>query len=268
MMLTQVTMDLITVTGVRVARSRADLALAPDEIALGGGTWLYSEPQPGVTGLVDLTGMGWEPVTRTPEMITIAATCPVATLRDLPGSALFRQCADSLLASWKIQNIATVGGNIATALPAGPMTSLAASLDGTAVIWSADRERRMPVAQFVTGVRTTALEPGEVLRAVELPISALHRTAFRRISLSPLGRTGTLVIGRRDARAETVITVTGGTTRPRVLRFATLPSPEQVAIAVDAIDDWYDDPHGAPDWRHAMSRRFALEILEELSHAV
>ena len=265
MMLTQRTMDLITVTEVRVARTRADLALAPGEIALGGGTWLYSEPQPGVTGLVDLTGMGWDPVIRTADLLTIAATCPVATLRDLPDSPLFRQCADALLASWKIQNIATVGGNIATALPAGPMTALAASLDGTAVIWSADSERRMPVASFVTGVRTTALEPGEVLRAVELPLAALHRTAFRRIALSPLGRTGTLVIGRRDAGGETVVTVTGGTSRPRLLRFPAPPTPAEVGAAVDAIDDWYDDPHGSPDWRHAMSRRFALEILDELA---
>ena len=264
MMETQTTMDLISVTGVRVARERVDLALAPGEIALGGGTWLYSEPQPGVTGLVDLTGLGWEPVTRDAQTLTIAATCPVATLRELPDSPLFRQCADSLLASWKIQNIATVGGNIATALPAGPMTSLAASLDGIAVIWSATTERRMPVAEFVTGVRTTALEPGEVLRAVELPLAALHRTAFRRIALSPLGRTGTLVIGRRDASGQTVITVTGGTPRPYVLRFPAPPAAAELAAAVDGIADWYSDAHGAPDWRHAMSRGFALEVLEEL----
>ena len=52
-------MDLNTVTSYRFARSRDDLALAPGEIILGGGTWLFSEPQPAVTGLVDLTTMGW-----------------------------------------------------------------------------------------------------------------------------------------------------------------------------------------------------------------
>ena len=258
-------MDLITVTDVRVPRTRAELTLASGERVLGGGTWLYSEPQPEVRVLVDLTAMGWEPVARTDDALVIAATCPVATLRDLPDSPLFRQCADSLLASWKIQNIATVGGNIATALPAGPMTSLAAALDGTAVIWTANTERRMPVAEFVSGIRTTALVPGELLRAVELPLASLHRTAFRRIALSPLGRTGTLVIGRRDASGQTVITVTGGTTRPQQLRFPAPPTAAEVTAAVDGIDTWFTDAHGAADWRHAMSERFALEILEELS---
>ena len=259
-------MDLIEVRDVRVARTRADVVFAPGERAMGGGTWLYSEPQPGLTGIVDLTGMGWEPIVRTADNITVAATCTIAMLRELPDSELFLQCADSLLASWKIQQTATVGGNIALALPAGPMTSLAASLDGVALIWtSGGDERRVPVVDFVTGVVQTVLGPGEVLRAIELPTASLHHTAFRRISRSSMGRTGTLVIGRMDASGETVFTVTGGTTRPRQLRFGEAPSPAAVASGVDSIDDWYDDPHGSPDWRRAMSLRFAEQIRKELA---
>src|SRR5437763_1889176 len=48
-------MDLPGLTDVRVARSRADLVLSGTVAPLGGGTWLYSEPQPHLTGLVDLT---------------------------------------------------------------------------------------------------------------------------------------------------------------------------------------------------------------------
>ncbi|MGV8895737.1 MAG: FAD binding domain-containing protein [Rhodoglobus sp.] len=265
MLLTQSIMDLIDVEHVRVARTRADTVLAPGERAMGGGTWLYSEPQPGLTGIVDLAGMGWEPVVRTAETITIAATCTIETLRALP-EPLFEQCADSLLASWKILSVATVGGNIALALPAGPMTSLAASLDGIAVIWTVDGgERRVPVADFVTGVTTTVLGAGEILRSIELPIASLHRTAFRRISRSAMGRTGTLVIGRVDASGETVFTVTGGTARPHQLRFDDAPSAADVASAVDSIPDWYDDPHGAPDWRRAMSLLLAEQIRQELA---
>ena len=263
--LTRSIMDLIGVHDVRVARTRSDVVFGPGERALGGGTWLYSEPQPGLTGLVDLTALDWEPIARSAETITVSATCTIETLRALP-EPLFQQCADSLLASWKIQRTATVGGNIALGLPAGPMTSLAASLDGVAVIWTVDGgERRVPVVEFVTGVVTTVLSPGEILRAIELPAASLHCTAFRRIARSPMGRTGTLVIGRVDASGETVVTVTGGTTRPRQLRFEAAPSAEAVASAVDSIDNWYDDPHGAPDWRRAMSLLFAEQIRQELS---
>jgi CO/xanthine dehydrogenase FAD-binding subunit len=255
-------MDLVTVQSARVARERGDLALTPGEVPLGGGTWLYSEPQD-ATGVVDLLGMGWEPVTRTPSAIVVAATCTVETLRAL--GPFFEQCADSLLASWKIQRVATVGGNIALSLPAGPMTSLAVALDATLELWTATGSRTVPASEFVTGVRTNVLAPGEVVRSVEIPLSSLHRTAFRRIALSPLGRTGTLVTGRTDATGLTVISVTGGTARPHRLAFDAPPTAAQVASAVDSIPDWYLDPHGSPDWRRAMSLVFAEEIRAELA---
>ena len=249
-------MDLITVQSARVARTRGDLALAPGEVVIGGGTWLYSEPQQ-ATGVVDLLGMPWAPVTRTDEFLSIAATCTIASLRALPDSPLFLQCADSLLASWKVQGVATVGGNIALSLPAGPMTSLAVALDATLVLWTATAERHVAAADFVTGVQRNVLEAGEVIRSIEIPLASLERTGFRRIALSPLGRTGTLVIARPG-----VVTISGGTERPHQVHFDTAG---QLIGGIDAIDDWYDDAHGAPDWRRAMSLRFALELLEELA---
>ena len=250
-------MDLVAVQSSRVARTRDDLALAPGEAVIGGGTWLFSEEQGHVTGIVDLLGMEWAPVTRSDTTLSIAATCPIAVLRELPDSPLFLQRADSLLASWKIQRIATVGGNIALALPAGPMTSLAVALDADLVIWTSTSERRVAAADFVTGVQSTVLQPGEVIRSIEIPLASLDRSGFRRIALSPLGRTGTLVIGRPG-----MVTVSGGTTRPHQVLFETA---DDLIRGIDAIDDWYDDPHGAPDWRRAMSLRFALELHEELA---
>lgn len=253
-------MDLIAVQSVRVARSRDDLALTPGEAVIGGGTWLYSEEQDHVTGVVDLLGMPWQPVTRSASTLTISATCTIETLRNLPDSPLFLQCADALLASWKIQRIATVGGNIALSLPAGPMTSLAVALDATLLLWTATAERRVPAADFVTDVQTNVLAWGEVIRAIEIPLDSLGRSGFRRIALSPLGRTGTLVIARSG-----LFTISGGTRHPHQLRFDNWPSAEALLAALDAIDDWYDDAHGSPDWRQAMSRRFALQLLEELA---
>lgn len=256
-------MDLIDVREIRVPTGRDELLFGDGVRPLGGGTWLYSEPQPGTTALVDLTALGWDEFTETDAGVTVGATCTIARLAR-HSHPLFALCANSLLASFKIWNVATVGGNIALALPAGPMTSLAAGLDATAVIWSASAERRLPVADFVMGVQQTGLGPDEVLRAIEFPRERLAaRHGFRRISLSPLGRTGTLVTA--VAGEQVVVTITGGTTRPRVLRFDELPSVEALTTAVDGIDDWYDDAHGSPDWRRAMSSRFALELLEELS---
>lgn len=261
-------MDLIGVREVRMAATRDDLRFAADEIPLGGGTWLFSEEQPGVGGLVDLTGLGWEPlVAHYDGGLTIAATCTLARVRE-QAHPLFGPCVDALLGSWKIHRFATVGGNICLALPAGPMTSLSAALDGVGVIWTPDGgERRVPIAEMVTGVRQTVLAHGEVLRAVELPAAALAaRVAQRRISLAELGRSAAFVIARLDADGSFVVTVTAATPRPYQLRFDAAPSAGELQSALsDAVgDDWYDDPHGAPDWRRAMSLRFAEECRREL----
>ena len=84
------------------------------------------------------------------------------------------------------------------ALPAGPMISLTAALDGVCTIWTPEGgERQVPVLDFVHGPLQNALKAGELLRAVDLPISALRRrTVFRQIALSPLGRSGALLIGK------------------------------------------------------------------------
>ena len=266
-------MDLIDVREVRVASSRADLVFGEGEIPLGGGTWLFSEPQPGVTGLVDLTRMGWEPlVVGADGSLTIAATCTIRELSELAdhgwaAHVLFAQCCHSLLASFKVWGAATVGGNICAALPAGPMTSLTASLGGIAVIWQSDGgDRRVPMTEFVTGPQTTALGPGEVLRQVELPAAALNaRVGFRRISLAELGRSGTLVIARVDADGAFVVTVTAGTPRPVQFRFRGMPTATELHESLAGITDWYADAHGSPDWRRAMSMRFAEQLRQELT---
>lgn len=271
-------MDLVGLRSVRVPRSREELRLRPGSAPLGGGTWLYSEPQPGLDELVDLAGLGWEPVERGADgSLRIAATCTIARLAVIEAdprwgegvAGLFRRAAESLLASWKIWNAATVGGNLCTALPAGAMIALAAALDGEAVIWQSNEgERRLPVVDFVRGVRDTALRPGELLRAIELPAAALAaRVALRRASLAPLGRSGALLLARRDVGGAFVLTITASVPAPLRLWFPGLPAAAELAAAIDAAvgDGWFDDPHGNPAWRHAVSLALAEELRTELS---
>jgi CO/xanthine dehydrogenase FAD-binding subunit len=269
-------MDLPGLTSVRVARSRADLVLGDGVAPLGGGTWLYSEPQPALTGLVDLTGLGWASwEARSDGGLSVAATCTITEatrIEPRPGWSalpLFTQCAGSLLASFKVQAIATVGGNIATALAAGAMIALATALDAELVIWTPDGgERRERVEAFVLAQRRTTLAAGEIIRSIEFPAHAMAATtAFRRIALSPLGRAGTVVAGRANADGGCVLSVTGGTDRPEVLRFPAPPAADELAATVDRIGSWFTDPHGAADWRRAMTLLLAEQVVAELRGA-
>jgi CO/xanthine dehydrogenase FAD-binding subunit len=246
---------------------------------LAGGTYLFSEPQPHLRRLRDLTTFGWPPLTVTPDGLEIAATCTIAELSRLgrvsdassQAPPLVLECCQAFLASFKVWNVATVGGNLCAALPAGPMISLTASLDGWCVLEALDgSHRHVAVTDFVTGAGETALAPGEFLRSIFLTESALKaRTAFRQGSLYPLGRSAALVIGRVDpASVGLVLTVTASTLRPVQLRFAHFPSAGELRVALEEAipaELYVDDVHGLPAWRRHLTLRFATEIRQELA---
>jgi CO/xanthine dehydrogenase FAD-binding subunit len=212
----------------------------------------------------------------TAEGLQLAATCTIAALDrlELPAgftaAPLIGQCCRALLGSFKVWNAATVGGNLCLALPAGPMIALAVALDGLCLIWTpGGGERRLAVRDLVRGPQETTLAPGEILRRIDLPAAALaRRTAFRRISLSPNGRSGALVIGTRDPAGTFALTVTASTRRPVRIDLAAVPAASALAAALDAaIPDglWYDDVHGAPDWRRHVTGLLSEEVRAELA---
>jgi len=69
----------------------------------------------------------------------------------------------------QIRNRGTVGGSLAHADPAAELPAVMVALETTLVLRSASAERRVPAEQFFTGLFATALEPGELLTAIELP---------------------------------------------------------------------------------------------------
>jgi CO/xanthine dehydrogenase FAD-binding subunit len=154
-------------------------------------------------------------------------------------------------------------------LPAGPMIALTAALDGVCTIWKADGSaQRIRVADLVTGDQRNVLAAGELMRQIEIPIAALtRRSAFRQISLTPIGRSAALLIGSLSADGALALTVTASTVRPVQLSFAGIP---QISELRDAIlhripeELYHNDVHGKPAWRKHMTLRLAEEIRAEL----
>jgi CO/xanthine dehydrogenase FAD-binding subunit len=273
----ELSVDLNTVTAVRPARTRADLALLDERTGvLAGGSWLYSEPQDHLSALVDITTLGWPAVTERPDGgLSLAATCTLTEVAALserlarPAAPLFRQACEALYGSFKVWHVATIGGNLCASLPAGPMTSLAAGLDADVVVWHPDgSDETLPAAAFVTGNKTNVLGRGDVLRSVEISAAALDSTtALRKIALSALGRSGAVLVGRQAPDGSFVLTVTAGTVRPVQLRYPEIPPAAQLDADVAAIGEWFTDPHGAADWRRAVSRLLGEEIRTALRQA-
>jgi CO/xanthine dehydrogenase FAD-binding subunit len=276
-------MDLHTIREIVRPTSRLQLpAWTAGDAWLAGGTWLFSEPQTNLSRLIDLNDLRWPALTVTDHGLDIAATCTIAELnnfastganrdaRDWRALPLFDECCRAFLASFKIWKTATVGGNLCMSLPAGPMISLTAALEGVCTIWSpAGGERRVPVVDFITDAQRNVLAAGELLRCVSLPATALRRrTAFRQLALTPFGRSGVLVIGTMDADASIAFTITASTRRPIQFAFSHPPSAttlkERIAAEIPAAL-YHDDVHGRPDWRRQMTLRLAEEIRAELS---
>jgi CO/xanthine dehydrogenase FAD-binding subunit len=243
---------------------------------LAGGTALFSQPRPDITRLLDLAAFGWEPLRASPRGLEIAATCTVAELARFRAPPdwiachpLFEQCRRAFAASFKVCDVATVGGNLCGALPVGPMISLAEALDGRCLIWGpGGRRRRLSVRGLVVGFGQNALGPGELLRSVFLPAGALRcRVAFRRTSLFPGGGSAVLLIGRTGPRHLT-LTVTAATVRPVRLSFGAFPDAATLRLAVEqAIPAraYLDDVRGLAAWRRHLTLGFAEEIRVQLA---
>jgi CO/xanthine dehydrogenase FAD-binding subunit len=242
---------------------------------LAGGTWLFSEPQPQLRRLIDLHGLGWEPLTVGDRGLEIAATCEIAKLvaltapADWTAAPLIGECCGAFLSSFKIWNTATVGGNVCMSLPAGPMISLTVALEGICKILNRDgSERRVPVEDFVTGNHKNVLRPGDLLRSIELPASSLRkRASFRRVSLTHLGRSTALLAGTLDPRDGVfMLTVSASTERPHRIEFPKLPNPDELRVHLEReIPKFFDDVHGTPEYRRHITFYFAEEIRRELS---
>ncbi|QPF93698.1 FAD binding domain-containing protein [Bradyrhizobium commune] len=272
-------MDLNTITAVAHPQTRSQLPVwTSGDAWLAGGTWLFSEPQIHLARLIDLTDLKWPALTMTESHLSIAATCTISQLDALASPAdwlaapLISQCCRAFLASFKIWKTATVGGNLCMSLPAGPMISLTSALDGVCTIWKAGGgEQKLPVVDFVTGNQRNSLTPGDLLRQIDLPLAALkRRSAFRQISLAPVGRSAALLIGSLDADGTMTLTVTASTVRPVRLSF---PKPPDANTLHDTIvqqitdETYHTDIHGKPLWRKHMTLRLAEEIRGELLDA-
>jgi CO/xanthine dehydrogenase FAD-binding subunit len=270
-------MNLNTITEVKRPTSADEIRDWRDGYAwLAGGTWLFSEPQVDTDTLVDLDTLGWVPLTASADGLEIAATCTVAEIYTFAGPAawtalpLFKACCNALLASFKIWNAATVGGNICMSLPAGAMVSLTAALEGVCTLWPrSGAARQVSVVDFVTGAHTNVLQKGELLRSIHLPVSALEkRFAVRQGSLVKLGRSAALIIGTcgQDG-SDFRLTVTAATPTPVQLYFDKVPSATALRRAIDdrlPADGYFDDVNGSAPYKRHLTHYFGEQIRAEL----
>jgi CO/xanthine dehydrogenase FAD-binding subunit len=238
---------------------------------------LFSTPLPEIRRLVDITSLGWPSLVVSDSGLEIAATCRAVELHDFvpprewTAGPFLREAVDSFLAGFKVWNNATVGGNICTSLPASPMTTMSTALDATLEIWGPQGARRtMKAPDFVLDNHANALQPGEILRAIHLPLASLvRRYAYQRFTLTKHGRSSEFLVGTSDpARGDFELTITAATSRPFLVTFDRMPSAVELRDAITQTvrdADYFDDPNGSPAHRKHMTYYLAELIRTELA---
>ena len=83
----------------------------------------------------------------------------------------------------QIKNRGTLGGNLCTASPIGDTPPVLLALGARLRLASASGERLVAIDDFFIGYRQTALQPGELLIAIEVPppseVGETHQRAFK-----------------------------------------------------------------------------------------
>jgi CO/xanthine dehydrogenase FAD-binding subunit len=96
---------------------------------------------------------------------TYTELCEPGVAEMLPALAY----AARTVGSPQIRNAGTIGGNLATASPAGDTLPVLVALDTSIVVASAAGRRSIPIREFFTGPKRSALAAGELVVAVHVP---------------------------------------------------------------------------------------------------
>lgn len=262
--------------------------LGPDAHVMAGGTALVLLMKQGLVRPAHVVGIG-----RLAELRGIARDGDgslrigaLATHREAERSPFVRAHCAALgeafgkVATVRIRNQATVGGNLAHADPAQDPPPMLLALDAEVVIASPHGERVVPLDGFFRGYFETVLEPGELLVAVRVPLllrgskatylKFLPRTADDYATVSVAARLRLDADGRvADVR---VALGAAGPTPLRARRVegalaGELPTRERVREAAALVReevDPLDDARGSAAYKREMARVWTERALASL----
>jgi CO/xanthine dehydrogenase FAD-binding subunit len=157
----------------------AQLAEDPTATVLAGGTDLMVQVNDGhrrpersvvvVNRIAELRSWRRNAADQT---VTIGAAVSYRELEIGPLAELLPALAQAArtVGSPQIRNAGTLGGNLGTCSPAGDGLPVLAALDAVVELAGPGGRRTMPVTDFMVGVKRTALEPGEMIVSVTVPL--------------------------------------------------------------------------------------------------
>jgi CO/xanthine dehydrogenase FAD-binding subunit len=198
---------------------------------------------------------------------------PAVSINDLLRSPFVREqypvlcvCAHEL-ASHQIRNRATVAGNVVNASPCSDMAPALLCLDAKAILRSREGERELAFKEFFTGVKKTALKPGEYLERILVPAASKGARGsykkLKRIAGHDLGIVGVLMVRLGDRLR---FAVSSAAPTPVLVESVTAKdSPEEAAAKVLAAVSPISDVRGTKEYREHMIGVYVRRLLAEVN---
>jgi len=242
----------------RLEEALAFLAHAPETRILAGGTDLLLENEE-VHGLLDITRLGLHRIDVDADGLVLGSTARIEAVRTAP---VLRTWADGILVgaclhfgTLQVRNMATVGGNIAHALPAADLVPALLVLDASlrlaraaatgAIVW-----RTTALDGFARAPFATSLLPGEIITAVHVPgRTRPWRAQFRKIGrvIKDIAQVNCAVALQLDASEVRTARIAVGAVHPTVTR---VPAAEAEIVGGST---------GGADWA-ARTRRAVAAV--------
>ena len=167
--------------------------------------------------------------------LRLGALTTVQTIEDHPAVRRYYPALAASAASFagvQVRNLATVGGNICNASPAGDTLPALLAFDAQCRAVGPDGERWVPLDQFFTAPGQTVLAPGELLAELRLPAPPANSGSLY-IKHSPRGAMDIATVGV----ASVISLENGGKTcgNVRIGLGAVAPTPVRAYTAEDLL---------------------------------
>jgi aerobic carbon-monoxide dehydrogenase medium subunit len=201
--------------------------------------------------VVDLAKLGLSGITVSGNTVTIGAMTTHATIAsnaDIKAKIPGLQHQASLIGDEAVRHRGTMGGSLANNDPAACYPSAVLALGGTI---KTDR-RSIPADDFFQGMFTTALEPGEIITAIELPVP--EKSAYEKFR-NPASRYAIVGVFVAKFPSGVRLAITGagqgGVFRHTAMETALSGnfSPDAIAGIVTPADDLNGDIHASAEYR-------------------
>ncbi len=177
----------------------------------------------------------------------------------------------------QVRNRGTIGGNISHADPGSDLPTVLTALGAKIYITSDHGNRTLPTSDFFTGILETALQPGEIVTAIELPVctqgcgSAYTKLANPASHYAMVGAAAMITI--ENGLCTKAGVAVGGLVPSAIIAGSVevalvgkILNPDIIASAAEAVqhdlgDDILEDIQGGTEYRKSMATVFVKRAL-------